>query len=31
MARFRFREPSIIPGFRLTFGFTILYLNPSSC
>jgi sulfate transport system permease protein len=22
----RFREPSIIPGFRLTFGFTIFYL-----
>ncbi len=27
MARIRFREPSIIPGFRLTFGFTILYLS----
>jgi sulfate transport system permease protein len=27
MTRFRFREPSIIPGFRLTFGFTILYLS----
>lgn len=27
MARFRFREPSIIPGFRLTFGFTIFYLS----
>lgn len=26
MAHFRFREPSIIPGFRLTFGFTLLYL-----
>jgi sulfate transport system permease protein len=26
MAHFRFREPSIIPGFRLTFGFTIFYL-----
>lgn len=26
MAGFRFREPSIVPGFRLTFGFTILYL-----
>jgi len=26
MTRLRFREPSIIPGFRLTFGFTILYL-----
>lgn len=26
MASFRFREPSIIPGFRLTFGFTIFYL-----
>lgn len=26
MATFRFREPSIIPGFRLTFGFTIFYL-----
>ena len=26
MARIRFREPSIIPGFRLTFGFTIFYL-----
>ena len=22
----RFRQPSIIPGFRLTFGFTIIYL-----
>src|SRR5690606_28824213 len=27
MKRFRFREPSIIPGFRLTFGFTLLYLS----
>ncbi len=27
MAGFRFREPSIIPGFRLTFGFTIFYLS----
>lgn len=27
MAALRFREPSIIPGFRLTFGFTILYLS----
>ncbi len=27
MARMRFREPSIIPGFRLTFGFTIFYLS----
>ena len=27
MARWRFREPSIIPGFRLTFGFTIFYLS----
>jgi sulfate transport system permease protein len=27
MARIRFREPSIIPGFRLTFGVTILYLS----
>ncbi len=26
MARYRFRQPSIIPGFRLTFGFTIIYL-----
>jgi len=26
MAQFRFREPSIIPGFRLTFGFTLFYL-----
>jgi sulfate/thiosulfate transport system permease protein len=26
MASFRFREPSIIPGFGLTFGFTIFYL-----
>jgi sulfate transport system permease protein len=26
MQRFRFRDPSIIPGFRLTFGFTIFYL-----
>jgi sulfate transport system permease protein len=27
MARFRFREQSIVPGFRLTFGFTIFYLS----
>jgi sulfate transport system permease protein len=27
MAGFRFREASIIPGFRLTFGFTIFYLS----
>lgn len=27
MKRFRFREPSIIPGFRLAFGFTLLYLS----
>lgn len=27
MARVRFREASIIPGFRLTFGFTIFYLS----
>ena len=26
MPRIRFREPSIIPGFRLTFGFTLFYL-----
>ena len=26
MTTLRFREPSIIPGFRLTFGFTIFYL-----
>jgi sulfate transport system permease protein len=26
MANIRFREPSIIPGFRLTLGFTIFYL-----
>jgi len=26
MAQKRFREPSIIPGFRLTFSFTIIYL-----
>ena len=26
MAYLRFREPSIIPGYRLTFGFTIFYL-----
>ena len=26
MASIRFREPSIIPGFGLTFGFTIFYL-----
>jgi sulfate transport system permease protein len=26
MARFKFRQPSIIPGFRLTFGFTLFYL-----
>lgn len=27
MKRFRFRQPSIIPGFRLTFGFTLVYLS----
>jgi sulfate transport system permease protein len=27
MARIRFREASILPGFRLTFGFTIFYLS----
>ncbi len=27
MTSIRFREPSIIPGFRLTFGVTILYLS----
>ncbi len=27
MKRMRFRQPSIIPGFRLTFGFTLLYLS----
>lgn len=27
MARIRFREASIVPGFRLTFGFTIFYLS----
>ena len=27
MATLRFREPSIIPGFGLTFGFTIFYLS----
>jgi sulfate transport system permease protein len=27
MARLRFHRPSIIPGFWLTFGFTILYLS----
>jgi sulfate transport system permease protein len=26
MARFKFRQPSIIPGFRMTFGFTLFYL-----
>jgi sulfate transport system permease protein len=26
MAQLRFRQPSIIPGFRLSFGFTIFYL-----
>jgi sulfate/thiosulfate transport system permease protein len=26
MPNFRFRQPSIIPGFRLTFGFTLFYL-----
>jgi sulfate transport system permease protein len=26
MQHIRFREPSIIPGFRLTFSFTLLYL-----
>jgi sulfate transport system permease protein len=27
MKRVRFRQHSIIPGFRLTFGFTLLYLS----
>jgi sulfate transport system permease protein len=27
LKRFRFRQASIIPGFRLTFGFTLLYLS----
>jgi sulfate transport system permease protein len=27
MARIRFRQPSIVPGFGLTFGFTIFYLS----
>lgn len=27
MARIRFREASIVPGFRLTFGFTLSYLS----
>jgi sulfate transport system permease protein len=27
MAGFRFRDASIIPGFRLTFGFTVFYLS----
>ena len=27
VAAFRFREPSILPGFRLTFGFTLVYLS----
>lgn len=27
MAQLRFRQPSIIPGFRLTLGFTIFYLS----
>ncbi|MBX3530310.1 MAG: sulfate ABC transporter permease subunit CysT [Rhizobiaceae bacterium] len=27
MARFRFRQPSIVPGFGLTFGFTVFYLS----
>ncbi|MBX3578780.1 MAG: sulfate ABC transporter permease subunit CysT [Rhizobiaceae bacterium] len=27
MARIRFRQPSILPGFGLTFGFTIFYLS----
>ena len=27
MTGVRFRQPSIIPGFRLTFGFTIFYLS----
>jgi sulfate/thiosulfate transport system permease protein len=26
-ARMRFRQQSIIPGFGLTFGFTIFYLS----
>jgi sulfate/thiosulfate transport system permease protein len=26
MSKFRFREPSIIPGFRVTFGFTLFWL-----
>jgi sulfate transport system permease protein len=27
MARFRLRQPSIIPGFRLSLGFTLTYLS----
>jgi sulfate transport system permease protein len=27
MARIRFRQPSIVPGFGLTFGFTVFYLS----
>jgi sulfate/thiosulfate transport system permease protein len=27
MAKLRFKQPSIIPGFRLTFGFTLFYLS----
>ncbi len=27
MKRFEFRQASIIPGFRLTFGFTLFYLS----
>ncbi|NMA97737.1 MAG: sulfate ABC transporter permease subunit CysT [Phyllobacteriaceae bacterium] len=26
-ARFRFRQPSVIPGFGLTFGFTLAYFS----
>jgi sulfate transport system permease protein len=27
MTRIRFRQPSIVPGFGLTFGFTVFYLS----
>src|SRR5690606_17747887 len=27
MTRIRFREANILPGFRLTFGFTLFYLS----
>lgn len=27
LTRWRFREPSVLPGFRLTFGYAVIYLS----